>query len=155
MKHFSLFLLVLCSCLISCTNKKKTVQQKSFYYPLNYFYSGNYAFREFLSATVDVSNVEGHVKFVVSLSGVTSPLDSYSVHIHKKDLSEPFGYSGNPVIDLDHLQMGHAIVTKEVHDIDFDYFTKEFNGFFVVHDPLNIQNDTTTLLVYGKIGVID
>ena len=154
MKHSALVLLALLF-LVSCTDRKKIVHEQTFYYAANTFYTGNYPLYYSMAAWVHATKVNNHLKLEAGLSGIHSATDLFSIHIHQKDPTQPFGYSGNPVLDLGHIKKDHAVISKEFPNVDFDYFTREFDGFFVVHDPNNVQNDTTTLLMYGKIGAVN
>ncbi len=147
---FRLLLAVVLLSTVSC-NKNTPKGKISYNYRFNKWYSGSYPSHYYVAATLIATEKKDAIEFEVHLSGL-QPNDSFSVHIHQKDLTQPFGYSGNPVIDLGTFKEGNQMITKEISAMDFDTFTNSFEGYFIVHDPANIQNDTTTLLIYGRTG---
>ncbi len=145
------FLFFLPFLLVSLSCGKKKIERTHYYsYPINDSYAGGHT-KNNVSASVYMIEKDGYVSFQVSLSGTLDSL-SYKLHIHEQDTTQPFKYSGNPVIDFGDLEDGNGVTVKDFSTISFDDFTQNFKGYFVVHDPFNVQNDTTTLLIYGKIG---
>jgi hypothetical protein len=138
---------------LSC--KKTKHHGKAIYtYQFNSSYTGSYPSRYYAMATLTATeNEDNALQLKVNLYGL-NPTDSFSVHLHKKDVTEPFGYSGNPVIDMGTFKNGNPELVKEINNMDYENFTNDFEGFFIVHDPANVQNDTTTLLFYGKTGKV-
>jgi hypothetical protein len=154
MKNFLLivFGLVMLSAL-SC-KKPKHLDKATYTYQFNRSYTGSYPSRYYSMAILTATEKEDNaLQLKVNLYGL-NPTDSFSVHIHKKDLAEPFGYSGNPVIDIGTFKNGYPDLVKEISNMSYENFTNDFEGFFIVHDPANVQNDTTTLLFYGETGKV-
>ncbi|HNB82100.1 MAG TPA: hypothetical protein PLP34_03480 [Chitinophagaceae bacterium] len=135
--------------LFSC-GKKKIERTYFRTYELNPSYTGTHP-KAGVSATVYIIEKSGYLQFQLSMNGISDTLN-YVLHVHQQDSTEPFGYTGNPVYDLGNLGNGKVVRTTELSGVDFDSFTQNFKGYFIVHDPFNVQNDTTTLLIYGKIG---
>lgn len=143
-------LVLVCTLLFSVSCKKQKV------YPTKYLtFNANPAYTGSHPTTGLVSNIYiqdkgDYMQFLVDIIGgdVTK---TYKLHIHAADSTQPYGYSGNPVIDLGTM-VANTPVSSEVRYLSFTDFTENFKGYYIVHDPDNINNDTTTLLVYGKIG---
>jgi len=55
------------------------------------------------------------------------------------------------LIDLGDMSDNKPVSTK-VNYLSFTDFTQSFKGYYIIQDPDNISNDTTTLLFFGKIG---
>ncbi len=140
----SLFAILLC--IMSCSKKAKS---KKYVYSENEHYTGKLAINK-ACATIIVTDVDTGISFEATMEGVDPALE-FPVHIHNEDKTQPYGYSGNPILGLGGAHNGHAsqsITTK----YSFAEFTENFYGFLVVHDPANAINDTLTHVVYGKIG---
>ncbi len=140
-------------CTLSCHQNKKE-NESSYYYPANRFYTGSHLSRYYISANLKATDKKDSLQLGVTLRGLYATSDSFSVHIHLKDTTQPFGYSGNPVIDFGFFNQLAYTHTVNIKSFDYDYFINHFQGYLVVHDPSNIQNDTTTLLIYGKTGYV-
>lgn len=117
---------------------------------MNPSYTGSHPSNN-VTASVYMIEKGGFLQFQIHMTGMLDSLN-YKLHFHEQDSSEPYGYTGNPVIDFGLLSNQQSIISKEISSIDYDTFTKDFKGYFIVHDPNNIQNDTSTLLIYGKVG---
>lgn len=140
--------------LVSC-NRNKHPKVSTYYYPANRYYTGSHSAKYYISANLTATDKGNSLQLLVSLTGIYATNDSFSVHIHQNDMTQPFGYSGNPVIDFGYFKQGNYTRTIDIKSFDYDYFINNFQGFLVVHDPTNIQNDTTTLLIYGKTGKVN
>ncbi|MBK7762323.1 MAG: hypothetical protein IPI46_02990 [Bacteroidetes bacterium] len=142
---------LLCLLILSSACKKKKVE-RTYYrnYNLNSAYTGSHPSSN-VTASIYMIEKSGYLQFQIHMTGMVDSLQ-YKLHFHEQDITEPYGYTGNPVIDFGLLSNQQSIISKELSSIDFDAFTKDFKGYFIVHDPNNIQNDTTTLLIYGKVG---
>ncbi len=155
MKTLSYILLITTLLLSVGCNRHDKTKVSTYYYPANRFYTGSHPSTYYISANLTATGKGNALQLKVSLNGIYSSSDSFSVHIHKKDITQPFGYSGNPVIDFGYFRQGNYTRSIDITSFDYDYFINNFQGFLVVHDPTNIQNDTTTLLIYGKTGKVN
>ena len=114
-----------------------------------------------LEARIDVDEMEdGNAAITVTLEN-TLDGESYAVHAHDAANPEetpnntPYDESPNADVFAEIIEGtgGSASLTNET-DIPFMEVTEEYEGFFVVHDPLQDIStvDLTTYLVLGSFG---
>jgi hypothetical protein len=76
--------------------------------------------------------------------------NSYKLAIYEADTSL-YGFKTTPIYDLGNV-VNKLPVTIDISTTDFATFTNDFKGYLIIQDPNNISFDTTTFLVFGKIG---
>ena len=133
---------------ISC-GPKKVEQTRFLTFKANPSYIGSHP-TVGLESNIFIVDKESKMQFNIDMVGINET-KTYKLHIHAADTSEPYGYSGNPIIDLGTMT-NNLPMTGDVTTMPFSEFTDNFKGYYIVHDPDNISNDTTTLLIFGKIG---
>jgi hypothetical protein len=139
-------LILLCSLicsiiLLESCGKKKVLQTRYITYHANKSYTGTHDTAGLL-ANVFIKEVTDAVEFQLDMSG-TDATKEYTLAIHEYDPNTTFGY--NPTAT-------YLPATKEIAETDFNTFTQDFKGYFIVQDPSNSSLDTSSLLIYGKIG---
>jgi hypothetical protein len=141
---FSILLLIVFS--IAC---KKKIPCKIYNFSANKYYTGSQAISA-IKAKATVTDADSGITIEVAMQGGNVSLE-YPVHIHVQDLAEPYGYSGNPVIGVEHIHNGQPTSTFTTK-YTYKTFTENFKGYLVIHDPTNVINDTLSHVVFGKIG---
>ncbi len=146
--RFLYFLAIVIIFQVSC-GTKKVEQTRYLKYKANPSYVGSHP-TVGLESNIYIIDKESKMQFSIDMGGINET-KTYKLHIHAADTSEPYGYTGNPIIDLGTM-FNNLPVTADVTTMPFSEFTQNFKGYYLVHDPDNISNDTTTLLIFGKIG---
>jgi hypothetical protein len=145
MSKFSVLLfLILTIC--SCAKKKKCKVYKFTAYK---YYQGSLDVSKY-ATLITITELDSGIKTDATLIGADKTL-VYPVHIHSQSSTTPYGYSGSPLIFIPHIHHAQTstMVSKE---FTFQQFTENFKGFLVIHDPYIVINDTTTHVIFGKIG---
>jgi hypothetical protein len=150
MKHSILFFLVSLVILSAGCKRQKVLPTRYLTFTANPSYTGSHPTANLVS-NIYVQDQGDNMLFLTDMSGADATKD-YKLHIHRADSTELYGYSGNPVLDLGTMANNIPVSTKVTYLSFADFFKGDFKGYYVVHDPDNINNDTTTLLVFGKIG---
>jgi hypothetical protein len=138
--------LIIAVVLFGACNKKRAT--KIYKYSFNKSYNGILNITG-LSATATVTDVDSGISVEVKLLGA-DPNVIYPTHIHVKDETQPYGFHGFPVIGVHEIHNGHP-TSNFSKEYSFKTFTETFKGYLLIHDPRN-ANDTTTHVVFGKIG---
>jgi hypothetical protein len=144
MKYLILVLMIWTT--LGACNKK--ISTKVYKYSFNKFYNGSLNINN-LSAIATVTEVDSGISVEVKLIGA-DPNIVYPTHIHVKDDTQPYGFHGFPIIGVHEVHNGHA-TSNFSKEYNFITFTETFKGYLLIHDPRN-SNDTTTHVVFGKIG---
>lgn len=153
MKRNILFLVVCGLFMFAGCKRQKVMSTRYLTFTANPSYTGSHPTADLVS-NIYVQDKGDLMQFFTDLTGGDLSKD-YKLHIHVADTSEPFGYSGNPVIDLGTMVNNKPVGTEVTYLPFADFFLGSFKGYYIIHDPDNISNDTTTLLVFGKIGSWD
>lgn len=147
-KYFLPFLLLLIITASSC--KKQIVYQTRYLtFNANPHYVGSYDTTNFVSH-IYIQEQKNNINFLVDLIG-GDVSKTYKLQIYQYDTTQIYGYSENPVIDMGTMA-NNLPVGFDYSTMTFQEFTENFKGYYIIHDPANIQKDTTTLLIFGKIG---
>lgn len=144
-----IFLLVMTFAFTIACKRQKVLPTKYLTYNANPSYTGSHPTSGFVS-NIYIQDKGDAMQFSVDILGA-DVTKAYKLHIHVADSTQPFGYSGNPVLDLGTMVSGKPVVIESSY-LSFAEFTENFRGYYVVHDPDNVNNDTSTLLIFGKIG---
>lgn len=150
MKKTLLYCLLLSLIFPVACKRQKVTPTRYLTFTANPSYTGSHPIANLVS-NIYVQDKTDHMLFFTDMNGA-DVTKAYKLHIHVADTSEPYGYSGNPVIDLGMLTDGKPVSTEVTYATFEDFFYGNFKGYYVVHDPDNVNNDTTTLLIFGKIG---
>lgn len=149
MKRILLFSLICSIIFIESCGKKKVLQTRYLTYHANKSYTGTHDTSELL-ANVFIKEVTDAVEFQLDMKG-TDAIKEYTLAIHEYDPNATFGYSPTATYVLGKI-INNLPATKEIAETDFNTFTQDFKGYFIVQDPSNLSLDTSSLLIYGKIG---
>ncbi len=135
--------------LLGSCSKDKIVKTRYYSYELNPAYNGNHPTTG-LTANVYVKDVSIALEFLCDMTG---SLDSntYTLRIHEYDASAQYGYNPIATYDLGSI-VNNTPKNTSISSTDFASFTEDFKGYFIIQDPKNPSNDTSTLLIFGKIG---
>ncbi len=150
MKKYLLYILLLSLCVHTACKRQKVTGTRYLTFTANPSYTGSHPTTGLVS-NIYIQDKTDHMLFFTDMTG-GDVSKAYKLHIHAADTSEPFGYTGNPVIDLGTLTDGKPLSTEVTYSTFEDFFYGNFKGYYIVHDPDQVSNDTTTLLIYGKIG---
>jgi hypothetical protein len=149
MKSILLFSLICSFILLESCGKKKVLQTRYITYHANKSYTGTHDTAGLL-ANVYLQEVTDAIEFQLDMNG-TDATKEYTLAIHEYDPNTTFGYNPTPKYVLGKI-INNLPATKEIAETDFNTFTQDFKGYFIVQDPSNPSLDTSSLLIYGKIG---
>ena len=150
MRLFSLLTLVFFLFLgISCS-KDKIVNSRYYQYTLNPSYTGSHPNNGLGLNVYMLDNSSSTLQFQVEAKSLISG-KNYNLYIYEYDPSQAYGYSAEPIISLGAVNTTYGLVTESGVK-SFTEFTSNFKGYLVMPDPDNVQRDTTSLLIFGKIG---
>lgn len=150
----------------SCSDDDEDLRSMTYTYDFNTgqvgagtAYSGNHAGT--LTATLTIDEMEdGGSMVTVNLTNTVSG-ETYAIHAH--DAADPATTpngtpynetpNGNLLVQMVESTGGNLTATQET-DLSYNQITTEYEGFFVVHDPLQPINtaDISTYLVVGSFA---
>ena len=129
--------------------KKVDPKTRYYTYTANPSYTGTHPTSNF-STSVYLKEVSLDIEIQADLIGASDTLE-YPISIHAYDPSAMYGYSPIPTLVLGEYKGGIPLI-KTLSSYDFTSFVNEFKGYVIVQDPLNLSNDTSKCLIFGKIG---
>lgn len=151
MKNQVFFLAIFCIALImiqSC-GKKSNPKTKYYTFSANPNYVGSHPTSSF-AASAYLKEVSLDIEFQVDLQGASDTLE-YTVGIYEYDSTATFKFNTTPTLLLGNYKGGIPLI-KTLTSMDFTSFSNNYKGYLIVQDPLNKSYDTTTLLIFGKVG---
>ena len=89
------------------------------------------------------------MKYSIDLIEELIVLSMFDLANHQAGLK--IHHSAEPIISLGAVNTTYGLVTESGVK-SFTEFTSNFKGYLVMPDPDNVQRDTTSLLIFGKIG---
>ncbi len=148
-RQFSWVLVLSLFMLVSCS-KDKAKNSRYYQYKINPSYTGAHPKTDFETNVYVLDNEGVSLQFQVETKG-TLLTKEYAVYIYQYDTTQSFGYSATPVYNLGKITNTNGLFA-ESSIYNFNAFAQDFKGYIVINDPDNIQRDTTSLLLFGKIG---
>ena len=143
------FGITIATILLAGCGKSKIDQTRYYNYTANKSYVGTHPMTNF-SAAAFLKEASGELQMQVDLIGCSDTLH-YPVSIHEYDSTALYHYNPTPFLNMGEYK-GEIPLIKIFSTLDFATFANEFKGYLIVQDPLNKSHDTSTLLIYGKIG---
>lgn len=138
----SLMLLVFSIAFTSCEEKVE-LRETTYNYAFNANYGGTHA--NSLTADVMLNEMEdGTTKITVTLNNAING-EEYPVHVHDADASQPNGYNPSPnaaILATMITASGTTATTEVTSQKSYLELTNDYDGFFVVHDPLQAVDVT-------------
>lgn len=149
MKKFSLLGILFVLILFTQCKRSRVLGTRFYTFEVNPFYVGTHPVAN-LSAELSIKESKTAVTFIPSLiNGDESK--NYKVGIYAYDETASYGYQDEAKLDLGIMQNAKNQYV-DFEDVDFDDFDQNFKGYFIINDPDNVSKDTTSLLIFGKIG---
>lgn len=133
---------------ITSCGKNKIANTRYYTYSVNPFYTGTHPTTD-VGANIYIQDKEISLEFQIEMKGALAS-NSYKLAIYEADTSL-YGFKTTPIYDLGNV-VNKLPVTIDISTTDFATFTNDFKGYLIIQDPNNISFDTTTFLVFGKIG---
>ncbi len=160
----SLFLVAILAAFTSCQKEEEEMETKTFMYDFNtgqvntaYAYTGTHP--NTLKAEIKLDEMEDDMtKITVTLMNPEAG-QTYNVHAHDK--ADPTTTpNGTPYIETPNALVYAQMITAAegsksfTSDMSFEKLTTEYEGFFVVHDPLQpvTTTDPTTYVILGNFA---